>query len=137
MTQATCLNYLGGDFLYNANGNQFTDIVSPVNASYLKEGAVQDTAYWSENVLARRFDDTTVVVTMSRPSLSNTLIFKAGQNVSSQVAMLQSDGAGGKAFGSGEVEWFIVESNFEGAVPNLVGSTVALAASFALMLNLF
>jgi len=80
--------------------------------SYIKYGAVQDTAYWTENYLARSNTDTEVVLALARPSLSNTIVFKSGSFYNVSVAVMQkSTDAGAKAFGQGSVEWFITESS--------------------------
>lgn len=53
LNQAICQNYGSSDVLFNANGSQFYDIVTPIPAGYVKLGAMQDTSYWSENVQVR------------------------------------------------------------------------------------
>ena len=60
------------------NGESWNDIVTLKNTGgYVKEGAVQNQAFWSENEAARVSDDKTVAIAMARPSLSNTIVFKA------------------------------------------------------------
>ena len=78
LVQGLCEKYQGGDVLYNLNGYDWNDITSPVAGSYVKYGAVTNTAYWSENVQARVIEDNRVVLALARPSLSNTIVFKAG-----------------------------------------------------------
>ena len=63
-------------------------MVTPKEYSYLKKGSVQDTAYWSEDVEARSFDDNKVVVVLNRPSLSNTVNFKAGAEMKAKLALV-------------------------------------------------
>ena len=76
--------------------------------SYLKKGPVQDTAYWSENETARSFSDTKVVIAMARPSLSNTVTFKAGAEMNVKIALLQKSGtAGQRAFGMIDTKWYV------------------------------
>ena len=86
-----CTGYQGSSVLFNENGDQFSDLVTPIANGYLKEGAVQDTAYWSENQLARIYKDEQVVLALARPSISNTYTFKAGGEVKMEFALLQKD----------------------------------------------
>ena len=51
--QGLCTTYKGGTDLFNLNGIQWRDIVSVYADSYQKRGDLQDSAYWSENILAR------------------------------------------------------------------------------------
>ena len=95
--------------MYNQNGDQFSDLVTPIANSYLKEGAVQDTAYWSENQLVRLFTDTKVTLVLARPSLSNSYSFKAGSEIEMRMAVVQQSGVPGqRAFGEAYVKMFIV-----------------------------
>ena len=95
--------------MYNQNADQFSDLVTPIANSYLKEGAVQDTAYWSENQTVRGFTDKKVTLVLARPSLSNTLSFKAGSEIEMRIAVAQQSGVSGeRAFGEEYVKMFIV-----------------------------
>ena len=72
--------------------------------SYVKEGDVQDTVYFSEETSARFYADERVVVVLNRPALSNTYTFKTGENVDNiQFAILQTDDSGNRAWGTASV----------------------------------
>lgn len=88
LTQGMCTNYAGGDNLFNLNGSQWSDLVTVWPDSYTKVGATQDTSYWSENVLARVTESKRIVLAMSRPALSNTIVFKAGGRLTAKFAFI-------------------------------------------------
>ena len=87
-------------------------------------------------MLARKYSDTKAVLVLSRPSLSNTYIFKAGETLNVSVAMLQKAPNGGKVFGQGTVQWFILESTDAGAMQTFL-ATATTALAFALAPFLF
>ena len=78
LIQAVCTSYKKSDYVFNQNGEKWDDLVTPRQNGYVKRGPVQDEAFWSENENARSFSDTKVVLALSRPSASDSLIFKAG-----------------------------------------------------------
>ena len=74
---------------------------------------------------------------MNRPSLSNTVVMKAGP-ISVKIGVLQTDGSTStypdptpgatgeitglsRAFGEGIVEWYVAESSFSGAASLVCG----------------
>ena len=104
--------------------------------SYLKVGAVQDTAYWSENQTVRSFSDTKVTLVLFRPSLSNTMSYKAGSDVKLRIAIVQTSGTtpGERAFGEGNASLYLVDSSYDHAISTILLSTCSLAI---LSLSLF
>ena len=96
LQQVVCSGYQGSTTnLFNENGNQFSDFVTKKAFSYLKQGSVTDTAYWSENEQARSFTDTKVIIAMARPSISNTVVFKAGAENKAKIALAQKSATEG------------------------------------------
>ena len=119
--------------MFNLNGIQWRDIVSVLPGSYQKRGGVQDTAYWSENILAREYTDRKIVLALSRPSLSNTFVFKAGNTYKVEVAFIQIGATlSSKAYGVGTVEWSLTERNLSGAFDALAKTSLALLTTFTL-----
>ena len=109
--------------------------------TYAKIGAIQDTAYWSEDATKKVFESTKVKMEMNRPSLSNTVVMKAGSTFQVKIGVLQvgpdvviPDAAGSgnittksRAFGEGTVEWYIAESSFSGATSLIVGAAAGVS----------
>ena len=93
--------------MFNLNGETWEDLVTErYQNGYVKRGAIVDQAFWSENERARSFTDNRVVIALARPSQSDTMIFKAGNNYVAKIALIQkSNGKGQKAYGEADVIW--------------------------------
>ncbi len=121
---------MGGDELFNLNGESWNDIVTLRNTGgYVKEGAVQNTAYWSENEAARVVEDDRVALALARPSLSNTLVFKAANAYRVKVGLIQIGTVDGfKATGETTVEWILSETSLNSALSLVSAAGLALTS---------
>ena len=82
----------------------------------------------------RSFSDTKVTLVLFRPSLSNTVSFKAGSDVKMRIAIVQTSTPGERAFGEGNASMYLVDSSYDNATATILLS----ACSFALLsLSLF
>ena len=57
-------------------GVSWNSIVTTLPDSYIKDGDIKDTAYWTENRSKRQFGDNKVVLVLERPAMSNTFVMK-------------------------------------------------------------
>ena len=117
--------------IYDDSGLDFDGICNKVLGVYQKTGAAQNTDYWSEAVAKRQVTDTKVVLVLERPSKSNTVIFKAGSEVSMKLALVQKNSNGDKSvFAQDDITWSIVDAAFDNAVmlTTLGSAAVAITA---------